>query len=128
MPKEEPKEIFKVVEIMPLFPGCEYVSQSAKDRDLCSKEKMMEYIFKELKYPAEAKNNKVEGKVVVQFIVAKDGSVSDINVVKDIGHGCGDALKEVIKNMNSMPGKWIPGRQRNRTVDVLLTLPVEFKL
>ncbi|MBT8189802.1 MAG: energy transducer TonB, partial [Bacteroidia bacterium] len=124
---EEP-EIFKVVEQMPRFPGCENVSGSDKDKENCAKEKMLQYIYKNLKYPAIARENGVEGMTVLQFVVSEDGSVKDINVVRDIGAGCGDAAKKVVEGMNRLPQKWTPGKQRGRPVKVLYTLPVKFKL
>lgn len=127
-PQEKQREIFKVVENMPLFPGCSDPEMKPADRNACSNKRLMDYIFSNLKYPAEAKNNNVQGKVVVQFIVEKDGTINDVKVVRDIGSGYGKAVEDVIRNMNTMPEKWTPGKQRSQNVDVLITLPVEFKL
>jgi len=125
-PVEE--EIFKVVEQMPRFPGCEDMSGSDKEKEECAKQKMLEYIYKNLKYPAIARENGVEGMCVIQFVVEKDGSVAETNIVRDIGAGCGTAALKVVDAMNSMPQKWTPGKQRGRSVKVLYTLPVRFKL
>ncbi|MBK9255980.1 MAG: energy transducer TonB [Saprospiraceae bacterium] len=120
-------EIFKVVENMPRFPGCENLeTDSAKDK--CSKVKMLEFINMHLKYPEEAKTNKTEGNVVLQFIVDTDGILKNIKVVRDIGFGCGQAAVDVIALMNEMSLTWIPGSQRTRKVRVLYTLPIKFKL
>lgn len=124
-PVEE--EIFKVVEQMPRFPGCED-KKTDKDKDECAKTKMLEYIYKNLKYPAIARENGVEGQVVLQFVVDKDGSIADTKVVRDIGAGCGAEAEKVVNGMNNMGQKWIPGKQRGRPVRVLYTLPVKFKL
>jgi protein TonB len=89
---------------------------------------MLEYIYKNLKYPAIARENGVEGQVVLQFVVDKDGSIADAKVVRDIGAGCGTEAEKVVNGMNNMGQKWIPGKQRGRPVRVLYTLPVKFKL
>lgn len=125
-PAEE--EIFKVVEQMPRFPGCEDMSGSNKEKEDCAKQKMLEYIYKNLKYPAIARENGVEGMAVLQFVVEKDGSVAETKIVRDIGAGCGEAALKVVEAMNNMPQKWTPGMQRGRPVKVLYTLPVRFKL
>jgi periplasmic protein TonB len=124
-PVEE--EIFKVVEQMPRFPGCEDKATD-KEKEDCAKGKMLEYIYKNLKYPAIARENGVEGQVVLQFVVDKDGSIADTKIVRDIGAGCGAAAEIVVNGMNTMGKKWTPGKQRGRPVRVLYTLPVKFKL
>ncbi len=119
------EEIFKVVEAMPRFPGCENKSTDA-EKTACSKEKLLEYIYSNLKYPAIARENGIEGQIVLQFVVEKDGTITDVNIVRDIGGGCGDSASNVVKGMNNMGQKWIPGKQRGRPVRVLFTLPVKF--
>lgn len=124
-PVEE--EIFKVVEQMPRFPGCEDKG-TEKEKEDCAKTKMLEYIYSNLKYPAIARENGVEGQVVLQFVVDRDGTITDTKVVRDIGAGCGEAASKVVEGMNNMGKKWLPGKQRGRPVRVLYTLPVKFKL
>ncbi|MBC7885699.1 MAG: energy transducer TonB [Saprospiraceae bacterium] len=126
-PKPVEDEIFKVVEQMPRFPGCEDKGTD-KEKEDCAKGKMLEYIYKNLKYPAIARENGVEGQVVLQFVVDKDGSITDTKIVRDIGAGCGSAAELVVNGMNNMGKKWTPGKQRGRPVRVLYTLPVKFKL
>ncbi|MGB4959074.1 MAG: energy transducer TonB [Saprospiraceae bacterium] len=120
-------EIFKVVEQMPRFPGCED-KKTDKEKTECANTKMLEYIYKNLKYPAIARENGVEGQVVLQFVVDKDGSITDVKIARDIGAGCGTAAEAVVLDMNNMGKKWTPGKQRGRPVRVLYTLPVKFKL
>ncbi|MEY3422077.1 MAG: outer membrane protein TonB [Bacteroidota bacterium] len=124
-PAPEETEIFKVVEQMPRFPGCEDKG-TEKEKSECSRTKLLEYIYGNLKYPAIARENGIEGQVVLQFVVERDGSITDINIVRDIGGGCGEAAVKVISGMNNMGAKWIPGKQRGRPVRVLFTLPVKF--
>jgi protein TonB len=127
-PKPVEEEIFKVVEQMPRFPGCEDMAGTDAEKEACAKQKMLEYIYKNLKYPAIARENGVEGQVVIQFVVDKDGSITETKVVRDIGAGCGAAAEAVVLGMNNMGKKWTPGKQRGRPVKVLYTLPVKFKL
>jgi len=128
-PKEpERREIFKVVEEMPRFPGCEDLNASIEEKKACADKKMLEFIYSHVEYPEIAKENGIEGTVVVQFVVDKDGSVSEIQIARDIGGKCGEEAKRLISLMNEMPEKWIPGRQRGRAVPVMFTLPIKFKL
>jgi periplasmic protein TonB len=127
-PKPVEDEIFKVVEQMPRFPGCEDMAGTDAEKEACAKQKMLEYIYKNLKYPAIARENGVEGQVVLQFVVDKDGTITETKIVRDIGAGCGAAAETVVLGMNNMGKKWTPGKQRGRPVKVLYTLPVKFKL
>ena len=104
------EEVFVVVEVMPTFPGGE--------------EALFDFLTSSLIYPSVARENGIEGVVVIQFIVEKDGSISDIKVLRPIGGGCSE---EAIRVMKKMP-KWIPGKQRNVPVRVKFTLPIRFKM
>ena len=109
---EEPEDvIFMIVETMPEFPG--------------GKQAMLTFISENLKYPLIAQENGIQGRVVCQFIVNKDGSFSDIEIVRSAGDASLD--KEAFRLIKSMP-KWNPGKQRNQPVRVKFTLPIDFKL
>lgn len=148
---QQAEDIFKVVEEMPRFPGCEQVTGDQETKRQCSNQKLLEYIYKNLKYPEEARKNEIEGIVVIQFIVDKDGTTRDARIVRDIGHGCGLAALNVVKGMANLVQrdttitfneqtyeehvkvvskdlKWRPGHQRGKAVHVLYTLPVRYKL
>jgi len=104
-------KVFTVVEQQPEFPG----GQGA----------MYKWIGENLKYPSEARNNGLQGKVILQFTVEKDGSISNVKVVRDaVGGGAGDEATRVVKKMPN----WKPGRQNGKSVRVQYTLPVTFKL
>jgi protein TonB len=118
------KEIFKVVEEMPRFMGCENVDGDIKAKKACSDRKMLEFIYQNIKYPKIARENGVEGMVVIRFVVETDGSISSPEIVRDIGAGCGE---EALRIVNMMP-EWIPGRQRGTPVRVQFNLPVRFDL
>jgi protein TonB len=106
---DETYDIFGVNK-MPGFPGGE--------RDL------MMYLAKNIEYPVLAKENNIEGTVVLGFVVGKDGSINEVKIMKDIGGGCG---KEALRVVSGMPA-WIPGEANGHAVKVRFTLPVRFKL
>ncbi|MBK9734901.1 MAG: energy transducer TonB [Saprospiraceae bacterium] len=120
-------EIFKVVEQMPRFPGCEDKGTET-EKDDCAKQMMLAYIYANLTYPKIAIEIGVEGGVVLQFVVDKDGTISETKIVRDIGAGCAEAAELVVKSMNNMGKSGYQGKQRGRPVKVLYTLPVKFKL
>jgi len=126
--EDDIREIFVVVEEMPRFPGCEDFSEDQKLKKACSDKKLMDFIYSNIHYPALARENGVEGNVVVQFIVNTNGSVTDLKVMRDIGAGCAEEALRVVNLMNNMPEKWVPGRQRCHPVRVMFTLPIRFKL
>ena len=107
---DEEGKIFLFVEEMPSFPGGE--------------SKMVEFIQKNTKYPPVARENGIQGRVYVNFVVDKDGKVKDAKVVRGIGGGCDEEALRVIR---SMP-EWKPGRQNGRNVLVQFNLPVSFNL
>ena len=110
--EEEPEEqtIFEVVENMPDFPG----GQAA----------LMQYLAKNIKYPTIAQDNGTQGRVIVQFVVNKDGSIVDAKVVRSVDPYLD---KEALRVINTMP-KWKPGMQRGKPVRVKFTVPVMFRL
>ena len=107
---EEQGEVFQAVEEAAMFPG--------------GMEAMMKYLQENIKYPEQAKNNGVQGRVIVQFVVNKDGSISNDTVVRSV-----DPLldAEAIRVVRNMPN-WTPGKQRGEAVRVRFTLPVTFRL
>lgn len=101
---------FSIVENMPEFPG--------------GSNALVNYMSENIKYPVEAKNNNISGKVYVQFVVKTDGSIDDVRVLR----GSNKLLnQEAIRVVESMPN-WTPGSQRGRTVDVVYNLPITFSL
>ena len=110
--EEDPEEnvVFQVVETMPDFPG--------------GRKALMEYLSENIKYPTIAAENNIQGRVVCQFTVWKDGTIRDIQVVR----GIDPALdREAVRVIQSMP-KWSAGKQRGKAVNCRFTLPVMFRL
>ena len=110
--KEEPQEevIFQVVEEMPQFPG--------------GLGEAMKFLAKNIKYPVEAQQAKIEGRVIVRFVVGRDGSVSDVEVMRGVSP---ELDAEAVRVVSLMP-KWIPGKQRGKAVAVKYTMPIMFRL
>ena len=102
--------VFEVVEEMPDFPG--------------GMKALMEYLSQNIKYPAEAHAKGIQGRVIVCFVVKKDGSIDNIKVVRSVDPYLD---KEAIRVITAMP-KWKPGKQRGETVNVKFTVPVAFRL
>jgi periplasmic protein TonB len=90
----------------------------------CAEQKLLEFIYANIQYPGIARENGVSGTVYTRFVVERDGSISNIETVRDIGGGCGDETIRVIKLMP----KWNPGKQRGNPVRVMFTLPVKYEL
>lgn len=128
--KEEkaPDIPFRVVEQMPRFPGCEDIAGTKEDKKLCADGKLLQFIQSKIKYPAIARENGIEGRCFVSFIVEKDGTVTNIELVRDIGGQCGEESIRVVNLMANSDLKWTPGKQRGVPVRVQFNLPVHFKL
>jgi len=109
--KEDPtQEIFVVVEDMPEFPG--------------GNEAMVQFLADNIQYPEVAKENGIQGRVTCQFVVLKDGTVSDVKIIRGVDPSI-DA--EAVRVLETMPA-WKPGKQRGQAVNVQFTLPVVFSL
>ena len=121
-------EIFRIVEVMPRFSGCEDLDLDDAAKKECADQKLLKYLYENLKYPDEARKANLEGRVYVQFVIEKNGTLYNINLVKDIGGGCGEAAMSVLQSMIDQSITWTPGMQRGEAVRVLYTLPVTYKL
>ena len=111
--EEEPEEqtIFEVVEQMPEFPNGGMAG-------------LMQFLSKNIKYPTIAQENGTQGRVTVQFVVNKDGSIVDAKVIRGVDPYLD---KEALRVIGTMP-KWKPGMQRGKPVRVKYTVPVMFRL
>ena len=109
-PTKEKEEVFMIVGIMPSFPGGE--------------DGLHKFLALNVKYPQMARETKIKGNVITTFVVEKDGSITGISLLKDIGGGCG---AEAIRVVSIMP-RWIPGRQNDKYVRVQFNLPILFTL
>ena len=109
-PKPEPEKVFDVVEQMPSFPG--------------GPQALMQWLSENVRYPVVAQENGVQGRVVVSFVVERDGSITDVKVVRSVDPSLDKEAARVVK---SMP-RWIPGKQNGQAVRVKYNVPVAFRL
>ena len=110
-PKVEDK-VYETFDIqkMPSFPGGEA--------------ELQKFLVENINYPAIARENNIQGTAALSFVVGKDGTISNVQILKDPGGGCG---KEAVRVVQSMP-KWTPGEANGNPVKVKFTLPVRFRL
>ena len=103
-------DTYLMVEAEPEFPG--------------GMEALMKYLSENIKYPEQAKKENIQGKVYMRFVVERDGSIVDAEILRGIGGGCDE---EALRVVNAMP-KWEPGKQKGTPVRVQYNLPIVFKL
>jgi len=108
--EEDTEEIFIIVEESPVPIG----GMAA----------FYQYVFNNIKYPEQALSLKIEGRVFIQFVVGKDGNLTDIKVIRGIGGGCDEEAIRVVKGAP----RWKPGKQRGKPVKVKMVLPITFKI
>lgn len=111
-PATEDNNVYEFVDVnkMPAFPGGE--------------RELLTYLSKNIVYPAMARENNIQGIVALSFVIGKNGSISDVTVLKDIGGGC---AKEAVRVVQGMPS-WSPGEANGHPVKVRFVLPVRFQL
>ncbi len=121
---EEVDEIinFAAVEDKPIFPGCEGVPK--EQRVACFNQKMFKEISKNFEYPAMAKEMNIQEKVYVEFVIGKDGKISNARIVKGSDP---DLKKEALRLVNLLPALQ-PAKQRGKPVRIKYTVPIKFKL
>ena len=103
-------EFFDVVEQMPEYPG--------------GMQELFGYLAKNIKYPKDAEDQQIQGRVIATFIINKDGSISDAKVVKSVSPSLDE---EALRVINGMPN-WKPGKQNGKVVNVKYTIPISFRL
>ncbi len=108
--EEDENVVFQVVETMPSFPGGDAA--------------LFKFLNDNIKYPVIAQENGIQGRVICQFVVNRDGSIVDVEVVRSVDPSLD---KEAIRVIKAMPN-WAPGKQRGKSVRVKYTLPVNFRL
>ena len=108
--REEETKVFTVVEQMPSFPGGDAA--------------LMAYLSKNIQYPPIAEENGIQGRVVATFVVERDGSITDVQVMRGVDPSLD---REAIRVLKAMP-RWIPGKQNGAAVRVKYTVPVTFRL
>src|SRR5690606_22728300 len=101
---------FTSIDVLPQFPG--------------GQQGWAAYLSRNLKYPKEAKDKNIQGRITVSFVVEKDGSLTDVKVLRGIGYGCDEEAVRVVRNSP----KWMPGKQDEKPVRVSYVMPIVFRL
>jgi len=99
-----------VADVMPEYPG--------------GNEEMARFIMKNIRYPEIAKDNGIKGKVIIEFVVDKDGYVADVTIKKGIGGGCDEEAMRIVKKMP----QWKPATHNGKPINVKMVLPINFSL
>ncbi|MCC6726402.1 MAG: energy transducer TonB [Saprospiraceae bacterium] len=124
--------IYKIVEEAPRFPGCEMLDTTVDVKNLCAQRALLLFFNQNINYPMQASQQNLEGTVALSFVVEKDGYISNLKLVKDIGGGCGDEAMRVASGMNEALKQakiaWTPGKMKGKPVRSQVNVPIKFKL
>ncbi|MCG8329516.1 MAG: TonB family protein [Chitinophagales bacterium] len=122
--------IYKALEEMPRFPvvGCEDMDTTLAVKNQCAQQAFLSFVYSNIQYPLEARQNGNEGTVVATFVVEKNGTVTNPSIVKDIGGGTDLEVLRIINGMRQAGIQWIPGMREGNPVRAQVVLPVKFKL
>ncbi len=127
-PREENSNAIVITaDHMPVF-GEKCLSLTGQERKSCSDRSLIEFVAKQIKYPRLASDNGIEGTVFVRFVVEKDGSVSGIEALREVGGGCTQEALRAIAQINLKGRSFRPGLQAGRPVRVMYNMPVKFQL
>jgi protein TonB len=124
-PVDAPPILF--AEHMPVF-GQECFDLSGDERKMCSDRALLTFVQSRVKYPPIARENNIQGTVVVSFTVETDGTITDITPAREIGGGCTESALKAVKAINKEGARFKPGIQGGRPVRVRYNLPVKFRL
>ena len=113
---------FAIIEDVPIYPGCEGVAK--EDRRKCFQKKIVKHVKDNFRYPAIAQDLGISGKVFMQFVIDKDGSIVDIKIARSPDD---NLAKEAMRIISKLP-KMTPGKQRGRAVRVPFSIPITFRL
>ena len=114
---------FAVVESVPVYPGCEDAS-SNEEKKACFQQQLLKYVAGNFKFPEMARQMGIQGRVYVNFVIEKDGSISNVQVVRGVDQMLDDEAVRVVKSLPKMT----PAKQRGKSVRMSFTLPINAKL
>jgi TonB family protein len=120
--------VYTVAEEQPRFPGCEALDTTLVVKQQCAQQQLLAFVYNNLSYPAEAIRNDNEGTVVVSFVVEKDGTISDPEILRNVAGGCGEEALRVVQLMNPSGIRWTPGKSGGMAVRTKFNLPIRFRL
>jgi len=119
-------EVFKIVEEMPRFPGCEELEEP-QAREKCAQKRLLEFVYQNIKYPKTAKDAGTEGTVVVSLIIGPDGQVREYTIVRSVTPVLDEEVLRIAQLLQQEI-TWTPGVQDGKKVAVEFNLPVSFRL
>ena len=123
--KEEPTQIFEVVEEMPRFPGCEDIKGDEAHKKQCADQKMMQWFFSNVRIPAQADRQLILGPIIICFVIQTDGRPTDFQIKKSIGElHCDTSILNTFKEMPN----FIPAQHFGETVACKMCLPIRIHL
>lgn len=120
--------IYTVTEEAPRVTACENMDTTLAFKQQCAQQMLLSFIYQNLTYPAEAIRNDHEGTAVINFIVEKDGTISNPAIVRNVPGGCGEEALRVVSMLNPSGVRWVPGKQDGKAVRSQFTLPIRFRL
>lgn len=120
--------IYKALEMPPRFPACESLDTTLAVKMKCAEQSLLEFMYRNIRYPEEARKQGLEGNVVVTFVVEKDGRLSNLAILKDIGGGAGLEVLRVVNLMNEIDVPWVPAQREGASARFQYTLPIRFKI
>lgn len=123
-PKKASQPASVAPDTSPLYPGC--TEEAYEDRKKCSQGKLIEGLRKALKYPQVAVDNKVNGFVVCEFVILKDGQMTGLNIKKSLTPETDAAAFHAIEDMIEASGPWEPATKDGKNVEARYTLPIQF--
>lgn len=126
-PPPQVEESFVIATEAPLFPGCEDLSNYA-EKKVCADKKLLTFIYGNLKTPKQATSSCCSGTVVVSFVVEKNGTVGNVEILRDPGCGYGAEVARVINQMNTKGLKFNPCRSGGRASRYRYTIPISITL
>ena len=102
----------------------ELIAQNIEGGEFCAQKAMLQFLYENITYPNKARENGVEGTVVIRFVIDKEGVIREAQILREIGAGCGEEAKRVVEMMPD----WVPGVQFGKLVPVYFNLPIKFGL
>lgn len=125
---QDTSEIYQIVDKKALFPGCVKSFADDQKRLDCTNQQLLQFAYRYIKYPEQALEDSIEGQVVARFVIEKNGLISNAEILKDIGKGCGDEVLRVIYGMNQIDTRWTPAVKDGLPVRSSFTFPVRFRM
>jgi len=123
----QPGDPVRIADEKPVLKSCLKVLDIVQ-REQCSNQGILTFIYQNVVYPDTALQQEIEGMVVVEAIIGKTGRVIGAKLVKDIGGGCGDAVIDVLRELEAVDNLWLPAVVDEIPVDYVLTIPVKFNI